>query len=213
MLIDLNASLSYLVGSVLAWGIIGPIIVAKGEAIGVPIDPTNPDLVIYNAFILEQLKTTPSPRCWILWPAVFMMLASSVATILLETRNFGKLGKFGLQRLNAKIEKTTGKRIVKSNSADAVPGAPVLEDFEIADPVPEEYQVRWWEWSSVTIVAFLIAIVALKQTFDVPLAIVLLNVFLGFLWAFVVIQSAPRETDAPVTHLRSRALRGHLSRT
>ncbi|RTE73118.1 hypothetical protein BHE90_012469 [Fusarium euwallaceae] len=156
MLIDLNASLSYLLGTVLAWGVIGPILVAKGEAIGIPYDPTNPKLITYNAFIAEQLKASPSPRYWVLWPAVFMMLAASIATILLETKNFGKLGKYGLQRLDSKVEKHTGRRLLFKTESD--PGAPVLGDFEIQDPVPEEYQVRWWEWSSVTVVGFVFAI-------------------------------------------------------
>ncbi|KAI8652239.1 hypothetical protein NCS57_01287000 [Fusarium keratoplasticum] len=186
MLIDLNASLSYLLGTVLAWGVIGPIIVAKGEAIGIPYDPTNPKLITYNAFVPEQLKTNPSPRYWVLWPAVLMMLAASIATILLETKNFGKLGKYGLQRLDNRVAKHMGRRLIFEN--DSNPGALALGDFEIRDPVPKEYQVRWWEWSSVTVVAFVFAIITLKYTFGVPPALILLNVFLGFIWSFVVIQ-------------------------
>ncbi|CAH0054458.1 unnamed protein product [Clonostachys solani] len=188
MLIDLNASLSYLLGTVLAWGIIGPILVARGEATGIPYDPTNLDLITYNAFVPDQLKTAPSPRYWILWPAVFMMLAASIATIALETRNFAKLASYGFQQMNDTIAKLTGKRLVNTNAPNPIPGAPVLGDFEILDPVPKEHQVRWWEWSSVTVAAFVFAMVVLKYTYGVPPVLVLLNVFLGFLWAFVVIQ-------------------------
>ncbi|CAG9950422.1 unnamed protein product [Clonostachys rosea f. rosea IK726] len=172
MLIDLNASLSYLLGTVLAWGIIGPILVAKGEATGIPYDPTNPDLVTYNAFVPDQLKTAPSPRYWILWPAVFMMLAASISTIALETRNFAKLAKYGFQQMNDSIAKLTGKRLASSNAPKSVPRAPVLGDFEIMDPVPKEHQVRWWEWSSVTVAAFIFAMVVLKYTYGVLLIVI-----------------------------------------
>ncbi|KAL2787432.1 OPT oligopeptide transporter protein-domain-containing protein [Aspergillus keveii] len=190
MLIDLNASLSYVFGTVLAWGIIGPILVAKGEAVGVPSDPTNPDLVTYNAFVPDQFLTSPSPRYWILWPAVFTMLASSIATIALESNNFAKLGKYGLQRMHGKFTQSTGKRLFRSSSSSGsvLNHAPVLGELEIPDPVSAEHQVRWWEWSSITIAGFVFAMVALKCTFGVPPTLILLNVFLGFLWALVVIQ-------------------------
>lgn len=65
-LIDLNAALSYLLGTVLAWGVVGPIIVDRGAAIGIPYAPDYPELLTYNAFILTQFSTTPSPRYWML---------------------------------------------------------------------------------------------------------------------------------------------------
>ncbi|OJJ01958.1 hypothetical protein ASPVEDRAFT_52766 [Aspergillus versicolor CBS 583.65] len=195
MLIDLNASLSYVFGSILAWGILGPVLVAKGAAVGVPSDPTNPDLVTYNAFVAGQFVTSPSPRYWILWPAVFTMLAASIATIVLESNNFVKLGRYGLQRMHGKFTQYTGKRLFRSRSrsrpspdGSVINHTPVLGELEIPDPVPAEHQVRWWEWSSVTIAGFVFAMVALKYTFGVPPTLILLNVFLGFLWALVVIQ-------------------------
>ncbi|KAL4789265.1 OPT oligopeptide transporter protein-domain-containing protein [Aspergillus venezuelensis] len=194
MLIDLNASLSYLLGAILAWGIVGPILVAKGAAVGTPSDPTNPDLVTYNAFVPDQFITSPSPRYWVLWPAVFTMLASSIATILLESNNFVKLGRYGLQRMHGKLAQYTGKRLFRSRSSRPSPDGsvinhtPVMDELEIPDPVLAEQQVRWWEWSSITIAGFVFAMIALKYTFGVPPTLILLNIFLGFLWALVIIQ-------------------------
>jgi uncharacterized oligopeptide transporter (OPT) family protein len=193
MLMDLNASLSYILGSVLAWAIIGPVLVAKGAAVGIPSDFTNPDLVTYNAFVADQFLTSPSPRYWMLWPAIFTMLAASIATIALEANNFVKLGRYGLHRIHGKFTQYTGKRLFRSRTSRS-PDAPVLHhtpifgELEIPDPVPAEHQVRWWEWSSVTIAGFVFAMIALKYTFGVPPTLILLNVFLGFLWAIVVIQ-------------------------
>ncbi|KAL2814434.1 OPT oligopeptide transporter protein-domain-containing protein [Aspergillus granulosus] len=180
MLINLNVFLFYVFGMVLAWGIIGPILVVKGEAVGVPSDPTNLDLFL----------TSPSPRYWILWPAVFTMLALSIATIMLESNKFVKLGKYSLQCMHGKFIQYTGKRLFRSSSGSSsmLSHAPVLGELEIPDPVSAEHQVCWWEWSSITIAGFVFAMVALKYIFGVSPILILLNVFLGFFWVLVVIQ-------------------------
>ncbi|KAJ4247103.1 hypothetical protein NW762_013241 [Fusarium torreyae] len=117
------------------------------------------------------------------------MLAASIATILMETKNFGILLRYALRRADMNIAKLTGKNLFSTtNSADWDVNEPALGETEIRDPVPAEYQVRWWEWSSVTLLAFIFAIVSLKYVFGVEPALVLLNVLLGFMWSFVVIQ-------------------------
>lgn len=75
MLVGLNPAVSFLSGSILAWGIIGPILVHNGIAHGVGIIPPEApgydkwkDLVSFNSFMLDDPKNAPSPRYWLLWP-------------------------------------------------------------------------------------------------------------------------------------------------
>ncbi|RMZ77587.1 hypothetical protein DV737_g4281, partial [Chaetothyriales sp. CBS 132003] len=77
--------------------------------------------------------------------------------------------------------------------ASSGPSASHLQSLDrqllrIRDPVTPEHQVCWWEWSSVTVAGFVFAVVALRYVLDVPPVLVLLNVLLGFLRAFVTIQ-------------------------
>ncbi|KAL5594883.1 hypothetical protein FOVSG1_008572 [Fusarium oxysporum f. sp. vasinfectum] len=188
MLIDVNASLSLLLGSILAWGVIGPSLVASGQAIGIPFDPKNPDLITYNAFIPTQFVTSPSPRYWILWPAVFMMLAASLATVLIEGKNFGALALYGVRSVSAKINNVTGRSPASGNESRTTQDRAVTLEDEIPDPVPKEHQVRWWEWSSITLLPCIVAMVAFKYLYGISPALILLNVFLGLIWALVIIQ-------------------------
>jgi hypothetical protein len=79
MLSGLNASWSFLGGTVLAWGILSPWIVGKGLAIGTQTHPdTFPELWRYTDMTFsdpDKYRTSPSPRYWLLWPGVLMMLS------------------------------------------------------------------------------------------------------------------------------------------
>ncbi|RMZ83857.1 hypothetical protein DV737_g1511, partial [Chaetothyriales sp. CBS 132003] len=62
MLLDLNTGISFVLGSVIAWGVLGPIAVSTGVAAGIPgYLPDFPDLVTYNAFVPDLFVTMPSP--------------------------------------------------------------------------------------------------------------------------------------------------------
>ncbi|KAF4938568.1 putative metal-nicotianamine transporter YSL7 [Colletotrichum fructicola] len=193
-LIDLNAASSYLLGTVLAWGVVGPIIVHKGAAVGIPYAPDYPELLTYNAFIPTQFSTTPSPRYWMLWPATFMMLGVSLTTILLEAKNFARMAKYGIFDVQARFPR---RRDASAGSEKVLKKGEIAG--EIADPVAPEYQVRWWEWSSVTLVSVIFALVALKYVFGIPPALNLLNLALGFMWSFVVIQVYGASGTTPIT--------------
>ena len=67
MLTGVNASYSILSGSVLAWGVIGPSIVATGLAFGEPVSPLYRAYTNYNNMVLEDAVNKPSPRYWLVW--------------------------------------------------------------------------------------------------------------------------------------------------
>ncbi|KFY67734.1 hypothetical protein V496_01434 [Pseudogymnoascus sp. VKM F-4515 (FW-2607)] len=81
MLVGLNVALSFVGGSVLAWGIIGPILVNNGIAFGqpaVPNDQTWDGLMSYSSLSDEFASANhPSPRYWLLWPGITCMIAVS----------------------------------------------------------------------------------------------------------------------------------------
>ena len=67
-------------GAVLAWGIIAPSLIKNGLAVGVSISDDFP-LVSYQALSFKSPSDyidNPSPRYWLLWPGVLMMLIYSV---------------------------------------------------------------------------------------------------------------------------------------
>lgn len=96
----MNASWSFFGGFVLAWGIIAPSIIHTGVAVGVQRDPDNfPEVYSYQAMKFKTLDAyvhAPSPRYWLLWPGVLVMLVYSFAELVMSSRgmfsNFGGLG-------------------------------------------------------------------------------------------------------------------------
>ena len=77
MLSGINASWSFFGGAILAWGIIAPSLVKNGLAVGKHPYPDFPELVSYTSLSFKNPEAyihSPSPRYWLLWPGVLMML-------------------------------------------------------------------------------------------------------------------------------------------
>lgn len=90
MLIGLNSAISMFGGGVLAWGLIGPLLVHYGECIGVDISDDDPKWKGMYSFgkLTNQDKETPSPRFWLLWPAVMVMICSSMIELVIRKSPF-----------------------------------------------------------------------------------------------------------------------------
>ena len=76
MLSGLNASWSFFGGTVLAWGILGPITIAKGWTISKPngFDVEDPLWRNYFSMSAKDYINGSSPRYWMLWPGIMIML-------------------------------------------------------------------------------------------------------------------------------------------
>ncbi|WYZ33756.1 hypothetical protein EsH8_I_000032 [Colletotrichum jinshuiense] len=187
MLVGLNSALSFLLGSVLAWGVIGPILVHLDVASGLPMSVKYPDLITYNAFDPTKFIDDPSPRYWVLWPAVFMMLAVSLTTIALEAKAFGKLTWYGISKIRQKLSKNREQLALAER------------EIEIFDPIPEQHRIKWWEWLGLGTISFIIAMVVLPLQFDITADMSLLQLALGFVWAIVVIQVFGAVGTSPIS--------------
>ncbi|KAF5310734.1 hypothetical protein D9619_007896 [Psilocybe cf. subviscida] len=140
MLSGLNASWSFFGGSVLAWGIMAPLIVHTGKAFGRPASEEYP-LISYVSMSFSDPETytnTPSPRYWLLWPGVMIMLLYSFADIaftivpIVKNMSFSKeafdpRGWFKKQtELTAEDEDQTPSRIVSPPSGGLLVFLPAL---------------------------------------------------------------------------------------
>jgi uncharacterized oligopeptide transporter (OPT) family protein len=187
-----NSAGSLFPGSVLAWGVIGPITVHLGAASGLPMGQKYEGLVTYNAFNPAKFVSDPSPRYWILWPAVFMILASSLTTVAMEAKSFGRMAKYGVKRLRQVVSSAARRGRMPSHPAGqglATDGAAAdAGDDEVFDPVPLKYHVKWWEWLSLGIICFVTAMIFLPLRFAVAADMTLLHLVLGFIWSIAVVQ-------------------------
>lgn len=75
MLAGMNTAVSFFGGNILAYAIIGPVLVKYGAAFGKPMIPEGEPgyekwgkMVNYISLTLKDPKNAPSPRYWLLWP-------------------------------------------------------------------------------------------------------------------------------------------------
>lgn len=190
ILSGVNASLSFFGGSVLAWGLIGPLTVRYGAAFGKPFDPDYPGWMNYNSLSLKDPVHKPSPRYWNLWVGVFVMLCASFAEIGCN----GPILYRGMRRaLFESLEKVPATRAyaernISNNGED-----------EIADPSPADQLVPAWMWSSGVLIAIFFSCLVLGLLFHVNVGITILSVILAFAFAFIAAQSAGATDINPVS--------------
>lgn len=124
----MNASWSFFGGAVLAWGIIAPSLIATGRAVGVAASEDYP-LISYMSMSfddVDQLINSPSPRYWLLWPGVLIMLLYSAVDV-----GFGAAGP--LYRTFKSIRWIGGRNPANWLSSET--------DAAYDDPSPKEDQV------------------------------------------------------------------------
>lgn len=111
MLIGLNVALSFFGGSVIAWGIIGPALIASRTSFGIAIgegqwadyvtfaslSPGDPSSGLASSISPE----TFSPRYWLLWPGVLAMIVVSFTGKHPTQQSLGTIANDGLQSCSA----------------------------------------------------------------------------------------------------------------
>ncbi|KAG8838146.1 hypothetical protein FRB91_007777 [Serendipita sp. 411] len=158
MLSGLNASWSFFMGSVLSWGIIAPSIVKTGQAVGRPIDEENaPGYMSYYSMSFrpqpDGTRPPPSPRYWLLWPGVLMMLVFSFVEIGMSLRH----------SLRASIKNVGNpwpafKRIFVKD--------PNYVPEEDLDPSPLEDRVKTWWWISGVVISVIVSCALMSTQFS-----------------------------------------------
>lgn len=116
IIVGVNIAVSWLLGYVVAFGIIRPILVAKGAADGAAYSAEYPDLLTYMSLESPDPVHIQSPRYWLLWPAILVMVTASVTDLACRWKLFARslhttgLSAMGLaRRLRAKHTKSTNQ--------------------------------------------------------------------------------------------------------
>jgi hypothetical protein len=159
MLVGLNTAWSLMAGSITGYGIIGPVLVKYGAAKGVHLIPDDPiwdGYISYNSMSKASITSlTPSPRYWLLWPAVFTMVAVSMAEFAVQYKMIGYGFKTLFQETCAYLLTVQQKRgktspFLEKHGQEVIEGE---EDFAL----PHE-QIKTWEWSAGLIITIAVTL-------------------------------------------------------
>lgn len=173
MLSGLNASWSFFGGAILAWGIIAPSLVKNGLAFGLSISDEYP-LVTYQALSFDDptlYTTQPSPRYWLLWPGVLVMMVYSFADVILTMAPL--LMKIGRENINPVNWFRRGSEI--------------NEEDEDQTPIEDRIPLSWWTIGLSLSTIMCCAILATQFSMNVGEAI--LSLVLAFIFSFIGVQS------------------------
>jgi OPT family oligopeptide transporter len=200
MLVGMNVAFSFFGGSVLAWGIIGPALVANEVAFGkqpYPDDPKWGKIVSYYSLTGKYAtRDHPSPRYWLLWPGVLAMIIISFTELFLQYKvffiMFKAMGRGAAKGYNAMVSKA-GKPSAAISVRDQE------EKDVIIDSAEDSELVKMWMWGPLLIFSIIACCIVLGVQYDMPVGMSLLSVFLAFFFAILAVQCTGVTDVTPLT--------------
>ncbi|KAJ9136585.1 OPT superfamily oligopeptide transporter [Pleurostoma richardsiae] len=199
MLIGLNSALSMFAGSFLAWGFIGPLLIHYGECIGLSEsdDPKWKDY--YSFYSLSHLgEVTPSPRYWLLWPGVMIMVCCSMAELVVQYKVIWIGFKAVWHQSCIGINNMLAAR--GKSSAFFTRHGKIDDNKDIVeDPAKPEDQVPNWIWITGLIATIVVAILIFHFQWEMNPGYTILACILAFLFSFLAIQIGAVTDQTPLT--------------
>jgi len=210
MLVGLNPAVSFFGGSVLSWAIIGPSLVAQGMAFGsqpygdaTDPDSYNPQWAGYNAYFSLSKKFAtkdhPSPRYWLLWPGILLMIVVSFVELALQYKVFLHVCKAIARGTSRSINEALAKRGKSFAFLEKQANQDIGTGELVKDPAAEEDQVTWWMWVPLLIMSIIGFCLVLGIQFGMPVGDSILCVILAFFFSFLAIQCTGVTDITPLT--------------
>jgi uncharacterized oligopeptide transporter (OPT) family protein len=206
MLVGLNTAVSFYAGSVIAWGIIGPTLVHYEVAFGTQpyADPENgmtqwaPLTNFFSLGLKASNKVTPSPRFWLLWPGVLLMIVVSFVELGLQYKVFVHVSKAiyrgscaGINSALVKMGKASRPGLERRGQQE--------ESHLVKDFAEDSQLVKWWMWAPVLVLVIIMTCVVMAVQFDMPVGMSLLSIFLAFFFSILAVQCAGVTDITPLT--------------
>lgn len=187
ILVGTNVAFSALFGMVLAWGILGPATVAAGVTGGTyPYQGTKwADYPVYMTLSAgTEPGTLPSPRYWIMWPGIMLMLCASITDFAVELPRVYQTVKLSVRLLRE-------RRAAVASSSEPKPTLRLrlARMFGTSDDV-QDGDLTWWMWVPATVIFVVVTCVVYKLQWDIGVGPTLVVLLLAFIFAIVAIQCA-----------------------
>ncbi|SMQ56288.1 unnamed protein product [Zymoseptoria tritici ST99CH_3D1] len=205
MLVGPNPAVSFYAGSVLAWGIIGPCLVHYGAAFGRQ-PYADPELGMekwapltnFNSLgLAASNKETPSPRFWLLWPGVLMMIVVSFVELGLQYKVFVHVSKAIYRGTCAGMNKAMTKM---GKPQPGLERRGHQETTNLVEDFAEDSQlVKWWMWAPLLVLVVIMTCVVMAVQFDMPVGMSILSIFLAFFFSLLAVQCAGVTDITPLT--------------
>ncbi|KAJ5492409.1 OPT oligopeptide transporter protein-domain-containing protein [Penicillium expansum] len=200
MLVGMNTALSMFAGSVFSWGIAGPILVKYGAAFGLSLlgeSATGPwkDYTTYFSMSLEDPVHKPSPRYWLFWPGVLLIITVSFVELLCQVRMFQQAGIAFTKKLIKGLCVCLKLFRIRIASIERFQ----YTETEPEENIPERHQIKSWMWSSGLLVSIIVTCVSCAVQWDMSVSMAILSIVLAALFSFISVLSTGMTDMTPLT--------------
>ncbi|KAG8809316.1 hypothetical protein FRC17_003499 [Serendipita sp. 399] len=195
MLSGLNASWSFLLGAVMAWGMLGPISIAKGWTISKPniYGVDEPLWRSYTSMSAKDFVHGASPRYWLLWPGILIMLCYSFAELAMNAPIFIRATKSAYRSASYSYRSWAASR-----KGETLQDTRPIEERPLDDPAPEHEQVPFWMWSIGLIASVALTLIVGKLSYGMDVGVGILALILAFIFSFIGVQSSGTTDVNPI---------------
>ncbi|KAK3677521.1 hypothetical protein LTR78_002371 [Recurvomyces mirabilis] len=182
-----NASYSFFGGSILAWGIVGPSLVATGRAFGTAVAPEQfPGYMNYMSMVLDDPVNKPSPRYWLVWPGTMLLLAGAFAEVAAQWRP--------ITASMIQLTEPIWRKIRKG-------GLKYDEDAVIEEPCSKDELVPTWMWAGGIVLSIIFTCIIMAVQWKQSVGVTILAIVFAFLFSFIGAESTGRTNITPVTSI------------
>ncbi len=202
LLVGRNAALSWWLGTFVAWAIIGPVLVSYGECRTNELFDEDSKWHPYVSFAsmsgLGNGKPV-SPRFWMLWPGVAVLIVYSMTEFVMHIRVVWEgviyAWRGGCEAVHKRMEKS-GKHnaYIAGQAAKASDPSNLVEDF-----ATKEQQVPDWVWMTGVLVMTVMAMLICHFKFGMNPGLALLSLILALIFAFLSIHGGAVTDNTPLT--------------
>ncbi|KAF8424292.1 OPT oligopeptide transporter protein-domain-containing protein [Tirmania nivea] len=204
LLVGLNPAISFFGGSVLAWGIIGPALVHAGICHGSPPydsadNPKWNKVMSFTSFNLDDAKNSPSPRYWLLWPGVLVMITTSFTELGVQYKLIWHAFKCAWRAMAIGTNDIAKRRIGRSIKILEKSERIDTDEFHVDDIAGPEEQVAMWMWAPPLAACIIVTCIILGLQYHLNVGMSVLAILLGFIFAFLAIQCTGATDITPLT--------------
>ncbi|KAI7714845.1 oligopeptide transporter [Hortaea werneckii] len=200
MLIGLNVAWSMMAGTIIAWGLGGPLLVKYGVCVGTKIAEDDPHWSKYTSYYsLSNIgEAPPSPRYWFLWPGVMIMVCASMAELFIQYKTIWLGLKTAYTHGMGGINNMLKKRGQNSAFLEKQSARQLAEDH-VEDFATREQQVPDWLWMLGLVVTIVVTCVIGAVQWKMHVGLSIFASILGFMFAFLCIQCSGATDTNPLT--------------
>ncbi|KAF7549350.1 hypothetical protein G7Z17_g6434 [Cylindrodendrum hubeiense] len=154
------------------------------------------DYTTYFSMSLADPVNEPSPRYWIFWPGVLLIVSVSMVELLCQVSMFKEAG-VAMAKIMAKCLYVVLKLVGIQSAWLKAYRDTTSDDSE--EDIPDKHQIKTWMWSSGLLVSVIVTCISCAFHWDMPVGMALLSVVLAALLSFLSVLSTGMTDMTPLT--------------